>query len=311
MNLQDIEVVEYTIGEEDRVARRVGESKEPLVIRLVDGLPEGVDRIQFSDFVPEDNRDVVLREGRRRSSVPANEAISRIANDESVRAFAFPTSTSLAKKVVSAIPLFRHWPDRGRYFGPTTAYFLGGAGTWTEAHYDRELNSNFQLALIGRRRMLLFPKSESRNLYKTPFISNSLVDFSRPLDQLLAEFPRLAGAGGYDVILEPGDMVYMPKQCWHFVEYFEPSAAVTYVFYPRKRDHLLGYVSGVFYMGFGFLGLKLDSTSLYRRFAEEYAFATGASRLMYRVTEVLLTPVIAAVCIPYFLLSLRNRKHVY
>lgn len=62
-----------------------------------------------------------------------------------------------------------------------------------------------------KKRFLLFTEDQSENIYKLPFIGDSLVEFGHPWDSLCQQFPRLNQAEGYNVTLGPGDMLFCRK----------------------------------------------------------------------------------------------------
>lgn len=92
-------------------------------------------------------------------------------------------------------------------------------------HYD--LMENLGVVVAGRRRFILFPPEQLRNLYVGPFELTpagtpvSLVDPNHPdLDR----FPRFAEALEYAQVAElgPGDAIYIPFHWWHGVDSLEP-----------------------------------------------------------------------------------------
>lgn len=92
----------------------------------------------------------------------------------------------------------------------------------TPLHFDALSNLLAQLA--GRKRVVLFPPSQSFLLYPYavghPCDNFSMVDVSDPD---LERFPALRHACGYEAVLEPGDVLFIPRYWWHYVEQL-PSA---------------------------------------------------------------------------------------
>lgn len=228
----------------------------------------------------------IFRAGRSiaRWELPFREIVKWIQLGKPVRIFAESLSPELTQRVLSSIPLWSDLPYAARNW-PKLVFFFAGPGTSTSLHYDRELNCNLHLALHGSKRILLFKYDDSENLYKTPLVSNSLIRFSDDLDSRAAGFPRLHNATCYDVDLKPGEMLYMPKRCWHYIEYAEPSASATFGYYPRKPDQLLGRASGLFYLGFTEHMLRWNHSHIYRRFASAYAHATGTKKVLLVAME--------------------------
>jgi hypothetical protein len=100
-----------------------------------------------------------------------------------------------------------------------------GNRTRIAAHYD--LPYNFAVVAAGRRRFTLFPPEQIHNLYMGPLDPTpagqpvSLVDFEQPD---LQRFPRFAQAweAGEQVVMEPGDALYIPSMWFHHVESLDP-----------------------------------------------------------------------------------------
>jgi hypothetical protein len=96
-----------------------------------------------------------------------------------------------------------------------------GNRTRIAAHYD--LPYNLAVVAAGRRRFTLFPPEQIHNLYMGPLDPTpagqpvSLVDFERPDFE---RFPRFAQAwdAGEQVVMEPGDALYIPSMWFHHVE---------------------------------------------------------------------------------------------
>ena len=110
--------------------------------------------------------------------------------------------------------------------------FTGGAGSITHMHFDIDLSHIIHTQFLGRKRVLLFPFAEQHNLYRKPFEVLSMADFSHYHDQVQSKldyqkFPALKKAKGYEVILEPGDTLFMPAGYWHHMEYIDSGVAMS------------------------------------------------------------------------------------
>jgi hypothetical protein len=96
-----------------------------------------------------------------------------------------------------------------------------GNRTRIAAHYD--LPCNLAITVAGRRCFTLFPPEQIHNLYMGPLDPTpagqpvSLVDFHAPD---LQRFPRFQQAleAGLQVVLQPGDALFIPSMWFHHVE---------------------------------------------------------------------------------------------
>lgn len=148
---------------------------------------------------------------------------------------AYEQDIYLAKCPISNTPLqhtdaVQHIQANLRQLGLTKAVsglnlWVGAAGHQECLHYDPTDGTLIQL--YGRKRVILFPPSQTRNLYPFP-VSVHLRHgmklrswFSQvyPENPDLQAFPnfRHALSHWYDVILEQGEALYIPVGWWHEV----------------------------------------------------------------------------------------------
>ncbi len=126
------------------------------------------------------------------------------------------------------------WPDKYMkgFVKRVPMLFTGGQGSITHMHFDIDLSHILHTQFGGRKRVLLFPYEEQHKLYRRPFEVLSMVDFSNYYDSEKSkvdynQFPALQYAKGYDIILEPGDTLFMPGGYWHHMEYLESGFAMS------------------------------------------------------------------------------------
>ncbi|MCL4137518.1 UNVERIFIED_CONTAM: hypothetical protein GTU68_011038, partial [Idotea baltica] len=117
------------------------------------------------------------------------------------------------------------WLDtlqRKNKWGPLTSNLLliGMEGNVTPAHYDEQ--QNFFSQLIGVKRCILFPPEHYENLYPHtvyhPHDRQSQVDLENPDFE---RFPGLRHLKGFEAILSPGDVLYIPIYWWHHISPLE------------------------------------------------------------------------------------------
>ena len=116
---------------------------------------------------------------------------------------------------------------------PANNAWLGPRGTISPLHFDPR--HNFLCQVVGRKRVTLFSISETPRLYRRGdwLSNNSAVCLDAPD---LARFPKLADAVSTQVVLEPGEMLFIPRHCWHHVASLDPSFSVNF-FYGPSLEH--------------------------------------------------------------------------
>lgn len=125
------------------------------------------------------------------------------------------------------------WPDHlmKGFVKRFPMLFVGGASSITHMHFDIDMSHILHTQFGGRKRVLLFPFKEQHKLYRKPYEVLSMADFSEyhkgngnPDYQ---KFPAIRHAKGYEVILEPGDTLFMPAGYWHHMEYLDSGFAMS------------------------------------------------------------------------------------
>ena len=109
--------------------------------------------------------------------------------------------------------------------------FTGGQTSITHMHFDIDLSHILHTQFAGRKRVLLFGYDQQHKLYRKPFEVLSLADFSNYHKGNgtpdYEKFPALKYAVGYDLILNPGDTLFMPAGYWHHMEYIDSGFAMS------------------------------------------------------------------------------------
>lgn len=126
------------------------------------------------------------------------------------------------------IGLGRALPLRNRLLLPPNLW-TGPAGALTVLHFDRA--HNLYVQIHGHKKWILFPPEESHNLYwpcedlAVRLQQFSPVDAERPD---LERYPRFAGARPVELVLEPGEILFVPTGWWHQVRSLDPSIALNF-----------------------------------------------------------------------------------
>ena len=101
--------------------------------------------------------------------------------------------------------------------------FFGGAGSIVHLHYDMDLSNVFLTQFHGKKRVILFDQKYSKHLYRLPYSVQSYVDIENPD---FNKHPAAKYLEGYEVIMEHGDMLYIPSGVWHYMNYLEGGYAL-------------------------------------------------------------------------------------
>jgi len=111
------------------------------------------------------------------------------------------------------------FPDVGLRFSRRFVYsFFGCKGCTTPLHYDIDMGHVLHMAIHGRRRVRLFAPDQATALYRHPFTVRSYVNLDQPD---FAAHPALKCARGYEVVVEPGQALFMPSGYWHEFHYLD------------------------------------------------------------------------------------------
>ena len=105
--------------------------------------------------------------------------------------------------------------------------WIGQPHVIAHCHYDGY--HNFYAQLYGRKKFTLFSPTDWPGLYPYPFLHPShaqcQVNVSNSVEDVF-RFPALQEVAPLEVILEPGDLLYLPPLWFHHVESMEVSISV-------------------------------------------------------------------------------------
>jgi hypothetical protein len=103
--------------------------------------------------------------------------------------------------------------------------WIGPGGTFTPLHHD--LTNNLLIQVVGRKRVVLASPAETPKLYNHIYVFSEVGNLTDPrLD--FSSYPRVKGLRTLDIVLEPGEALFIPIGWWHQVEALEFSVSVTY-----------------------------------------------------------------------------------
>ncbi|GAB1600352.1 hypothetical protein Ahia01_000313000 [Argonauta hians] len=126
----------------------------------------------------------------------------------------------------------------GNRDGYHSTLWMGTRGAHTCCHYDT-YGFNLVAQLHGRKRWVLFPPEDTNNLYPTriPYEESSVFSEVNIKVPDVAKYPKFKDCHAYVVTLNAGQVLYVPRHWWHFVECLEMSiSANTWVEMPNDDE---------------------------------------------------------------------------
>jgi len=125
---------------------------------------------------------------------------------------------------------------RGNFADLTSNLLLVGMdGVLTPAHYDEQENLFAQVE--GHKRIILMAPSEFSGMYPFPVHHpcdrQSQVDIFNPD---LERFPKFAQVSGYDCLVSPGEVLYIPAYWWHHIISLTPTISVNFWYKCGQKD---------------------------------------------------------------------------
>lgn len=113
--------------------------------------------------------------------------------------------------------------------------WFGSSGNVTPLHFD-PMNNLF-CQVYGRKKFSLFDPLQTEYLYPFPDSSPmphvSLVNIEHPDPK---RFPRFALARPIEVVIHPGEVLFLPAFWWHHVRSLETSISVNFWWLPRFKQ---------------------------------------------------------------------------
>ena len=109
--------------------------------------------------------------------------------------------------------------------------FIPGLWIWIIIYVFQH---NCLCQVFGEKYVRLYPHDQSEFLY--PFdtedlLSNtSQIDIEEDFQAIIKKFPKFNQAKGFECILYPGDILYIPPKCWHFVKSLSKSCSLSFWF---------------------------------------------------------------------------------
>jgi hypothetical protein len=128
--------------------------------------------------------------------------------------------------------------------GAAIEIYIGGAGgKFPVLHYDGAGTHAFLMQIYGRKQYIIYPPEQEPFLYRSPVKPNlSLLNDVEDPD--LERFPLFAKATPIKLVLEPGEMLFVPSHWWHTVRMLTPSITLSAnVLNASNWTELMSYVA--------------------------------------------------------------------
>jgi len=120
-----------------------------------------------------------------------------------------PQKPVLIKGLARETPVAKTW---------SVDYFKTSPGrekdTPVRIHYNMDLSNVLHTHFGGKKRVVLIAPEYKNHLYCLPLNTYSLVDIDKPDYK---KYPALLSVKGYDLILDPGDTLFIPSGYWQYM----------------------------------------------------------------------------------------------
>lgn len=200
---------------------------EPEYLKDVCG--EQIVEVQFGR---NSDRDYEINQTQFRKQMPFSDYIDMLPSAETNDFYITANNTSINGKALEAL-----WPDVPliteymKEQDPYPGFFwYGPKGTITPLHHD--LTNNFMAQVRGRKLVKIISP------WQLPFIYNHQHCYSKvDLGNIdYQAFPGMQNVRVIDVVLEPGDLFFLPVGYWHYVQGLDISITMTYTNFLADND---------------------------------------------------------------------------
>ena len=123
--------------------------------------------------------------------------------------------------------------------------WFGPKGTITPIHHD--LTNNMLVQIYGRKKITMIPSFQVPNMYndKGVYSAAEYPDYDK------SQYPLLNHVSAMEVILNPGDAIFIPIAWWHRVESLDVSISLTFINFDAPNQFSNTYPSATSLAGNG------------------------------------------------------------
>ncbi|CAM8671583.1 cupin-like domain-containing protein [Sphingobium sp.] len=167
-------------------------------------------------------QDYELKKDRHRKRAPFRQfiALARAGGND-----AYLTASNSAANAPALAPLAADLGHLDAYLTRAPGMvWIGGEGTFTPLHFD--LTNNLLAQVTGTKRVILIPPSQTQRLAHTSHVFSDVRDITDPAR--LALYPQAQDVLRYEVLLTPGDLLFVPIGWWHQVRSESFATMLTY-----------------------------------------------------------------------------------
>ncbi|MGB8420717.1 Stf0 family sulfotransferase [Paraburkholderia sp.] len=163
---------------------------------------------------------------RNRTEVPFDDYVDMVFSGKVTNDYYMVPNNRFLQKP-EAQPLLRDFAAFPQYLRSTNNgagcfLWFGPAGTVTPLHHD---TSNILLAqVVGRKRYRIIPAAQWQYIYNSTGVFSD-VDCERPD---LVQFPKFRHATVIDLVVQPGEVLFMPVGWWHHVRALDVSMTISF-----------------------------------------------------------------------------------
>lgn len=135
---------------------------------------------------------------------------------------------STPQNLLELLPLTQYqdfWDENDLY----SHMFAAGGSNYAHLHYDVDQRNVLLFQVFGTKRFVLIHPRETHKL--DPIDQPNLCCSSGFFLENMSEVQKtnfLEYTNAFEVVLHPGETIFMPMMFWHYIEYLEPAMSVVY-----------------------------------------------------------------------------------